>query len=75
MMSKAVEQLSFDNQMLKRLPVDDPSAEKYLVQRQVRGAHWSRVAPTPVQNPQLVAASHAALVSAPPLACPASAVT
>ncbi|GFO46223.1 selenoprotein o [Plakobranchus ocellatus] len=53
-----VETLKFDNLALRALPVDssgDPS------QRQVPGACWSLVTPTPVKHPVLVCASLPAL--------------
>ncbi|HSC66840.1 MAG TPA: YdiU family protein [Cellvibrio sp.] len=45
-------QLQFDNRLVRELPAD-PEADNY--RRQVSGAVYSRVAPTPVKNPQLVA--------------------
>jgi len=53
-----VENLKFDNLALRTLPVD-PQTEVY--PRQVPGACFSRVKPTPVENPQLVAISSSAL--------------
>src|SRR5690606_37414064 len=52
-------QLRFDNAFLRELP-GDPLAGPGV--RQVQGAAWSRVAPTPVAAPRLVA--HAAEVAA-----------
>ena len=49
-----VEMLRFDNRSLRLLPVD-PSTEPR--SRQVYGACFSRVAPTPVRRPQLLALS------------------
>jgi uncharacterized protein YdiU (UPF0061 family) len=46
--------MRFDNAFLRDLP-GDPSTDPY--SRQVRGALWSRVAPTPVARPHLVAHS------------------
>ncbi|WP_062066099.1 protein adenylyltransferase SelO [Cellvibrio sp. OA-2007] len=45
-------QLQFDNRLVRELPAD-PETENY--RRQVTGAIYSRVNPTPVKNPQLVA--------------------
>jgi len=50
--------LKFDNLAIRTLPID-PQTEVY--PRQVPGACFSRVAPTPVDNPQLVALSSSAL--------------
>lgn len=50
--------LRFDNRALRALPLD-PSEEN--VPRSVPGACFSRVRPTPVQSPRLVAASAPAL--------------
>ena len=47
-------ELTFDNSLLQGLPVDESGA-KY--SRQVRGACTSRVEPTPVASPKLVALS------------------
>ena len=41
--------LNFDNRCLRELPLD-PEERNYV--RQVPGAIFSRVAPTPVKNPQ-----------------------
>ena len=59
-----LEQLQFDNRLVRELPVD-PELENY--RRQVAGAVYSRVNPTPVKNPQLVAgaAEVAALIDLP----------
>ncbi len=46
--------LQFDNSFTRELP-GDPTQENYC--RQVEGACYSRVAPTPVRSPTLVAAS------------------
>lgn len=59
--AKKIEDLRLDNQCLRRLPVDDPEAARYLQQRQVKGACFARVAPTPLSNPKVVAASQRAL--------------
>ena len=50
--------LVFDNRSLRELPLD-PVADNYV--RTVRGAIFSRVAPTPVEAPRLVVASAPAL--------------
>ena len=50
--------LAFDNEVLRRLAVQDgPAAPP----RQVRGAHFVRVAPIPLDSPKLVAVSEEAL--------------
>lgn len=46
--------LKFDNSFLRTLPGDPEMAN---TTRQVRGAVWSRVTPTPVSSPVLIAAS------------------
>lgn len=53
-----LEGLRFDNSVLKELPVDE-SQQKGA--RQVRGAIYSLVEPTPLREPLLVAASADAL--------------
>jgi len=53
-----LESLKFDNLALRTLPID-PQTEVY--PRQVPGACFSRVDPTPLDNPQLVALSSSAL--------------
>uniref|UniRef100_A0A9J7XA75 Selenoprotein O n=1 Tax=Cyprinus carpio carpio TaxID=630221 RepID=A0A9J7XA75_CYPCA len=53
-----LERLEFDNVALKKLPLD-PSTEPGV--RQVRGACFSRVQPTPLKNPKFVAVSGPAL--------------
>jgi serine/tyrosine/threonine adenylyltransferase len=53
-----LETLPFDNRALRELPVD-PVEENYV--REVRGACFSRVRPTPVSNPSLVVHSPSAL--------------
>ena len=57
-------QLQFDNRLVRELPAD-PEAENY--RRQVTGAIYSRVNPTPVKNPRLVAGAKevAALLNLP----------
>ena len=57
-------QLQFDNRLVRELPAD-PEAENY--RRQVTGAIYSRVNPTPVKNPQLVVGAQevAALLDLP----------
>jgi hypothetical protein len=47
-----LEALRFDNTVLKELPVDDSQQRGV---RQVRGAVYSLVNPTPLREPQLVA--------------------
>jgi serine/tyrosine/threonine adenylyltransferase len=51
---ESLETLTFDNSFVKSLP-GDPLAENN--RRQVRGAAYSRVAPEPVQKPELLAYS------------------
>ena len=53
-----MEGIRFDNLALRTLPID-PVEENYV--RSVAGACFSRVKPTPVKNPQLVAFSADAL--------------
>ena len=53
-----LETLNFDNQCLKRLPID-PEGRNYV--RTVSGACFSRVKPTPVERPAVVACSIDAL--------------
>ncbi|XP_048731129.2 protein adenylyltransferase SelO, mitochondrial-like [Ostrea edulis] len=53
-----LESLNFDNLALRSLPID-PEKENSI--RQVSGACFSKVKPTPVSNPRLVAASISAL--------------
>lgn len=53
-----LERLEFDNVALKTLPLD-PSTEPGV--RQVRGACFSRVQPTPLKNPKFVSVSRPAL--------------
>lgn len=57
-------QLQFDNRLVRELPAD-PEAENY--RRQVSGAIYSRVNPTPVKNPHVVAGAKevAALLDLP----------
>lgn len=54
----ALERLDFDNVALKKLPLD--SSDEPGV-RQVKGACFSRVKPTPLTKPRFVAVSHEAL--------------
>ena len=49
-----LEQLRFDNRYVRELPADPEPAN---FRRQVLGASFSRVMPTPVARPQLVAYS------------------
>jgi hypothetical protein len=51
---KPIEKLNFDNSSLRNLPVDP---DRRNVTRQVPGACFSRVDPTPLKNPQLIAYS------------------
>lgn len=53
-----LETLNFDNLALRSLPID-PCEENS--QRQVKGACFSKVTPTPVKNPSLVAHSASAM--------------
>ncbi|XP_055336014.1 protein adenylyltransferase SelO, mitochondrial-like [Paramacrobiotus metropolitanus] len=53
-----LESLNFDNLALQRLPID-PVSDNYV--RQVNGACFSRVSPTPVKNPKVVAYSSGAM--------------
>jgi serine/tyrosine/threonine adenylyltransferase len=57
-------QLQFDNRLVRELPAD-PETENY--RRQVSGAIYSRVNPTPVKNPRVIAGAKevAALVDLP----------
>ncbi|PNH04070.1 Selenoprotein O [Tetrabaena socialis] len=55
---KKLEELSFDNLTLRSLPLDPVEGGTL---RQVEGACFSRVQPTPLSNPQLVVASTDAL--------------
>ncbi|GAB5358520.1 hypothetical protein AAMO2058_000465400 [Amorphochlora amoebiformis] len=55
---KKLEELKFDNLVLKELPIDP---EKRNFTRQVSGACFSIVDPTPIEEPELVAASNDAL--------------
>lgn len=59
-----LDQLQFDNRLVRELPAD-PIAENY--RRQVAGAIYSRVNPTAVKNPQVVAGAKevAALLDLP----------
>ena len=58
MLSKPVSltELNFDNRFIRDLPAD-PEPANY--RRQIKGACYSRVAPTPVANPELVSYSKA----------------
>lgn len=57
--ARSLEALHFDNLSLRAAPVDPRQNDK--TQRQVRGACYSRVEPTPVANPRLVGVSLPAL--------------
>lgn len=63
-MKTSLHELLFDNRLVRELPAD-PETENY--RRQVTGAIYSRVNPTPVSNPQLLAgaAEVAALLDLP----------
>lgn len=71
---KALEGLTFDNRSLRELPLD-PVKENY--RRKVSNAVFSRVSPTPVTNPEVVAVSQPALnlldLAGPPAASTAPA--
>ncbi len=60
--------LHFDNRFTRELPADSQAAN---VRRQVRGACYSRVAPTPVAAPRLIAYARevAELLDITPAAC------
>lgn len=58
MSRSSLERLQFDNVALRKLPLD-PSTEPAV--RQVRGACFSKVQPTPVKNPRFVSVSGPAL--------------
>lgn len=58
--SHTLDNLNFDNLALRALPVEDADPTD-LTQRQVHGACFSRVFPTPVDTPALVCASEDAL--------------
>ena len=64
LMITQLNQLQFDNRFVRDLPAD-PVVENY--RRQVSGAIYSRVNPTPVKNPLLVAGAKevAALIDLP----------
>ena len=55
---RTLETLNFDNVALKVLPID---VEKDNYLREVVGACFSRVKPTPVKTPRLVAVSESAM--------------
>lgn len=63
-MISSLQELVFDNRLVRELPAD-PELENY--RRQVTNAVYSRVAPTPVKNPQLIAGASevAALLDLP----------
>jgi hypothetical protein len=54
----ALNRLHFDNLALRSLPIDE---ETEIFSREVRGACFSHVKPTPVENPQMVAQALPAL--------------
>ncbi|CAF0971086.1 unnamed protein product, partial [Brachionus calyciflorus] len=55
---KSFETLNFDNLVLRTLPLD-PITENYV--RQVKNACFSKVKPTPLENPQMVVYSKTAM--------------
>jgi hypothetical protein len=57
-LSATLDTLHFDNLALRELPVDTVVDN---TQRQVRGACFSRVSPTPVKNPRTVVYSESAM--------------
>lgn len=59
MTTATLETLNFDNKALRDLPIDPETDGNY--RRQVSGACFSKVKPTPVKNPKLVAVSLPAL--------------
>ena len=63
-----LDDLSFDNSFVRELPGDPETNNR---RRQVHGACWSSVTPTPVSEPRLVAHSRevAALLGLSPQAC------
>lgn len=63
-MKSSLHELLFDNRLVRELPAD-PELENY--RRQVSGAIYSRVNPTPVKNPRLLVGSAdvAALIDLP----------
>eukprot|EP01102_Stenamoeba_stenopodia_P017006 TRINITY_DN6031_c0_g1_i2.p1 TRINITY_DN6031_c0_g1~~TRINITY_DN6031_c0_g1_i2.p1 ORF type:complete len:636 (-),score=139.50 TRINITY_DN6031_c0_g1_i2:338-2245(-) len=58
--NRKIEELQFDNLALRALPLD-PVVEEVPRSRQVRNACFSRVKPTPVKNPSVIAYSKPAL--------------
>lgn len=54
--AQALEDLHFDNLQLRALPLDPDNTQRK-TPRQVSGACFSLAQPTPLENPQLVAAS------------------
>lgn len=63
-MISSLQELVFDNRLVRELPAD-PETDNY--RRQVADAVYSRVVPTPVKNPQLIAGASevAALIDLP----------
>ena len=59
--AQAMQDLRFDNRALRELPVENASASEATEPREVPNACFSPVAPQPLSNPQLVAASNSAL--------------
>ena len=47
---RSLENLNFDNSALRELPID--KEERNFVRRSVAGACYSKVTPTPVDNPK-----------------------
>ena len=64
-MISPLQELVFDNRLVRELPAD-PEPDNY--RRQVANAVYSRVTPTPVANPRLIAGASevAALIDLPP---------
>jgi len=67
-MTRTLEDLVFDNRFTRSLPADPETGSR---RRQVAGACYSRVAPTPVVRPELVACARevAELIGLDPGAC------
>lgn len=56
---KSLEELNFDNASIRELPLDKVTDN--FIRPSVANAFYSRVSPTPVNNPQLIAVSEDAL--------------
>jgi serine/tyrosine/threonine adenylyltransferase len=67
-MTRALEELVFDNRFTRSLPADPETGPR---RRQVTGASYSRVSPTPVIRPELVACASevAELIGLDPAQC------